>query len=98
MINTLCTVYLVNTSWRTQHCQGLYYYYILLLVTVTTAVYRRLVHPWGKNQPIHGQAIWPAITKPHLNIYIYYIIKLFSHIYIQIDVSFEHLANPQTIL
>ena len=67
MINTfLCTVSFANTSWRTQHCQGLYYYYILLLVTVTTAVYRRLVHPGKKNQPI-----WAAITKHHIYIYIY---------------------------
>ena len=100
MINTLCTVSLVNTSWRTQHCQGLYYFYILLLVTVTTAVYRRLVHPWGKNQPIWASHLASnnETTFKHIYIYIYYIIKLFSHIYIQIDVSFEHLADPKTIL
>ena len=39
MINTfLCTVSLVNTSWRTQHCQGL----LLLYIIISYSYYRRL--------------------------------------------------------
>lgn len=82
MINTfLCTVSLVNTSWRTQHCQGLYYYYILLLVTVTTAVYRCLVHPWGKNQPIWASHLASNNETTFKHIYILYNKTLLSYIY-----------------